>query len=125
MAGSYRDLEIYNDAMSIYGEIHKLTRVLPKTETYELGSQLRRASDSIVSNIVEGYGRRHYKTEFLRFLTCSHASSLETLCHLEKIEMLYPELKVTSSHLYDETRILSKRIYRFIAYVKAHWNEKP
>jgi len=32
-----------------------------------LGSQIRRSADSVVSNIVEGYGRRMYKAEYVRF----------------------------------------------------------
>jgi four helix bundle protein len=46
---------------------------------YELGSQLKRSSDSVVSNIVEGYGRRRYKADFIRFLVFSYASCLETI----------------------------------------------
>jgi four helix bundle protein len=38
---------------------------------------------SIRSNIVEGYGRRRYKQEFIRFLTFALASNCETTDHLE------------------------------------------
>ncbi len=57
-----------------------------------MGSQIRRSSDSVVTNIVEGYGRRRYKQDFIKFLTYSHASNLETLCHLEKLVVLYPDM---------------------------------
>lgn len=40
---------------------------------------------SVKSNIVEGYGRRRYKLEFLRFLTYAHASCDETIDHLETL----------------------------------------
>ena len=42
---------------------------LPKFEMFEEGSQIRRSSKSVRSNIVEGYGKRHYKNDFIRFLT--------------------------------------------------------
>ena len=50
---------------------------------YEEASQIRRSVKSIRSNIVEGYGRRRYKLEFVRFLTYAHASCDETIDHLE------------------------------------------
>jgi four helix bundle protein len=38
----------------------------------------------VITNIVEGYGRRVYKNDFLKFLVYSHASDLETINHLDK-----------------------------------------
>jgi four helix bundle protein len=82
---SYKDLDIYNLGMDLFLALHPKTLKLPKHELYELGSQLRRSSDSVVSNIVEGYGRRRYKAEFIRFLVFSHASCLETINHISKV----------------------------------------
>ena len=56
---------------------------LPKFEMFEEGTQIRRSMKSIRSNIVEGYGRRRYKAEFIHFLTYAQASSDETIDHLE------------------------------------------
>jgi len=42
---------------------------LPRFELYEEGSQIRKSSKSIKSTIVEGYGRRRYQQEDIRFLT--------------------------------------------------------
>jgi four helix bundle protein len=92
MARSYKDLDIYNESLSLYFDIQKMTLQTPKHELYELGSQLRRAADSTVSNIVEGYGRRRYKAEFIRFLTFSPTSIFKGNCHLEKTMNIYPEL---------------------------------
>ncbi|MEN8137679.1 MAG: four helix bundle protein [Bacteroidota bacterium] len=65
---SYRDLEIYQMAYQLAVEVHLLTMKLPKYELYEQGSQVRRSSKSIKDTIVEGYGRRRYKADFIRFL---------------------------------------------------------
>ena len=81
-AKSYKELDIYKNAYKLALMIHKLTLGLPKFEQYEEGSQLRRSSKSIVSNIVEGYGRKRYKKEFIKFLTYALASSDETKLHL-------------------------------------------
>jgi len=44
-----------------------MSLTLPRFELYETGSQIRRSSKSIRSNIVEGYGRRRYKFDYIRF----------------------------------------------------------
>lgn len=81
---SYKDLEIYKLSHTLAVKVHKMTlKELPKFEMYEEGSQIRRSSKSIVSNIVEGFGRRRYKREFIQFLTYSLASCDETKEHLE------------------------------------------
>lgn len=54
---SYKDLDIYNLSLSLFYKTHTISLKLPKHELYELGSQIRRSVDSIVTNIVEGYGR--------------------------------------------------------------------
>ena len=58
---------------------------LPAFELYEEGSQIRRSVKSVKSNIVEGYGRRRYKQDYIRFLTYSQASCDETTDHLETL----------------------------------------
>lgn len=79
----YKDLAIYKLAHELAIEIHELSLKLPKFEMYEVGSQIRRSSKSIASNIVEGFGRRRYKQEFIRFLIFAVASCDETRQHLD------------------------------------------
>ena len=83
LAKTYEDLEIYQNAFKLAVQIHKLTLNFPKFELYEEGSQLRRSSKSIIINIVEGYGRKRYKKEFIKFLTYALASNDETKEHLK------------------------------------------
>lgn len=82
---SYRDLDIYKKAHKLAIEIHEMSLNLPKFEMYEEGSQIRRSSKSVKSNIVEGFGRRRYKQEFIKFLTYSLASCDETIAHLDTL----------------------------------------
>ena len=118
-AKSYRDLRIFVEANALEIEVHRLTLQLPKNELYELGSQTRRSMNSVRANIVEGYGRRAYKKEFVRFLVYSHASLLETISHLETIDQLYhPKgIKLTIKRL-DELGIM---IFNFLGYVQSNW----
>ena len=82
---SYRDLEIYKKAHKLAIEIHEMSLKLPKFELYEEGSQIRKSSKSVKNNIVEGFGRRRYKQEFLKFLTYSIASCDEIQSHLDTL----------------------------------------
>ena len=82
---SYRDLDIYKKAHKLAIEIHEMSLNLPKFEMYEEGSQIRKSSKSVKNNIVEGFGRRGYKREFVKFLTYSLASCDETAVHLNTL----------------------------------------
>jgi four helix bundle protein len=83
---SYKRLEIWVIAQALVVDIHQMTLTkLPKFEMYEEGSQLRRAIKSIKSNIVEGYGRRRYRQDYIRFLVLAHASCDEAKDHLETL----------------------------------------
>src|SRR5260370_6690160 len=83
---NYRELEIWKLGRQAAVGVHRMTvKELPKFETYEEGSQIRRSVKSIRSNIVEGYGCRRYKQEFIRFLVFAHASCDETIDHLEDL----------------------------------------
>ena len=117
---SFRDLEIYKSAYSLALKVHKLTMQLPKYELYEQGSQVRRSSKSIKDNIAEGYGRRKYKAEFIRFLIFSHASCDETISQLNMINELYFKNKPINV-LIESYETLSKKINKYIQYVEKNW----
>jgi four helix bundle protein len=113
---SYKNLEIWQEARSFVIDIHKMTlEKLPKFELYEEGGQIRKSSKSVRSTIVEGYGRRRYQQEYIRFLTYAIASNDETIDHLEtlfetgsfKDQQLY-------ENLHDRFEILGKKLNNFI-----------
>ena len=121
---SYKKLEIWKLADELVIKIHKMTmEELPAFEMYEEGSQIRRSSKSSKSQIVEGYGRRKYKLDFLRFLTYSISSNDETIDHLENLfntgslknEKLYNELMKLADHL-------GKKLNNFISSVEKYHN---
>jgi four helix bundle protein len=80
---NYKDLEIYQIAHKLAVEIHRMSLTLPSFEVYEEASQIRRSSKGVASCIVEGYGRRRYKNDFIRFLVFAQASIDETREHLD------------------------------------------
>jgi len=118
---SYADLDIYKISYSLALDVHRLSLKLPNYELYETGSQVRRSSKSIPYNIVEGYGRRRYHAEFVRFLIFSHSSCDETVVHLNFIKDLYEHLKEEAVQLIEKYTELSKKLYKFIEYVETKW----
>ncbi|MDD3089683.1 MAG: four helix bundle protein [Candidatus Omnitrophica bacterium] len=116
---SYRDLDIFNKAYRLAVEIHELSLDLPRHETYEEGSQIRRSSKSVASNIVEGFGRKRYKQEFVKFLIYSHASCDETLVHLSFLFDCGSFMdKSKFNYLREEYISLSKMINGFLTAVE-------
>jgi four helix bundle protein len=61
MARSFRDLQVWRNAMGLVVEIYTVTRTFPPDERFGLTSQLRRAAVSVPSNIGEGKRRRRQK----------------------------------------------------------------
>lgn len=120
---SYKDLEIYNLAHETALDIHKMTLKLPKFEMFEVGSQIRRSSKSISVNIVEGFGRKRYRQDYIKFLIYAHATCDETKEHLEylfKTKSL--EDKIVFDELMEKLDKLSKKINKFIQAVVSQLN---
>lgn len=122
---SYKDLEIYREGYRLAIKVHKMSLRLPQYELFEEGGQIRRSSKGIVSCISEGYGRRRYKAEFVKFLVYAQASCDETVTHLNFIKDLYDQFEAEPMGLIKEYEELGKKINRFIAYVDKEWNRKP
>ena len=118
---SYRQLDIWQLAKESSNEIHRMTLTkLPKLELYETGSQIRRSAKSVRSNIVEGYGRRRYKQEFIRFLTFAIASNDETIDHLESLHETHSLTDDALFHsLLARLDELGRKLNRFITSVEA------
>lgn len=124
---SYQDLEIYKDSKTLAIQIHKMTLNLPRFEIFEEASQIRRSSKSVTAMIVEGYGRRRYKAEFIRYLVFAQSECDETIVHLDF-------LRETDSYKDEDNYLdikngyitLSKKINKFIQWVETNWNNfKP
>ena len=117
---NYKDLDIYKIAFDLAIKVHKLSLNLPAFELYEQGSQIRRSSKSIKDQISEGYGRRRYKADFIKFLVYAQASNDECSGQIETIIKLYPDNEGWAE-LLKEYDILGKKINNFIQYVENNW----
>jgi four helix bundle protein len=124
---SYKNLEIWKLSRIVISEVQQMTLTkLPKYEMYEEGAQIRRSIKSVRSNIVEGYGRRRYKNDFIKFFINAHASCNESLDHLE---ILYETESLKDNILYEDLHAkidrLGAKINGFILTVdKSHLSVK-
>jgi four helix bundle protein len=83
------DLEVYQRLCNLSLEVHELTMSFPKFELYELGSQLRRSTNSAPANLAEGFGNKH------------------TNIYTETISRAQGEIRETKHHL----RMANKKHY--------------
>lgn len=73
----YKKYTIWEKSHKLALEVYAITKSFPKEEMYGITSQLRRASLSVPTNIVEGAARNSQK-EFAHFINISSGSAAET-----------------------------------------------
>ena len=119
MEQGYYKLEVYKLSHQLALRIHGMSLTLPPFERYEEGSQIRKSSKSVSSNIVEGYALRKYKNEYLHYLYRSYGSSEETIEHLR---FLFESGSLVDKDLFDELlgecKKLSAMLFNFILSVE-------
>ncbi|MEI6607508.1 MAG: four helix bundle protein [Verrucomicrobiota bacterium] len=74
----FEDLEVYQLALSLQGEIYRITKEFPQDERYSLTDQIRRSSRSVGANIAEAWHKRRYPAHFASKLTDADAECGET-----------------------------------------------
>ena len=72
-ARTFQDLLVWQKAHAFVLEAYRLTATFPRSETYGLALQMRRAAVSIPANIAEGF-RRRSKADKARFLNMAEGS---------------------------------------------------
>ena len=81
-AGSFHDLKVWRDAMTLVEDVYRVTSRFPSQERFGLTAQLRRAAVSIPSNIGEGKRRKRQRA-FLHHLDIAPGSQGEVEVQLE------------------------------------------
>ena len=82
---TFVDLRVYKRLFHLHLEIHRLTMTFPAFELYELGSQIRRSSNSIAANLAEGWNNRH-STVYVEAINRAQGELRETMHHLAVAE---------------------------------------
>jgi four helix bundle protein len=78
---SYRDLRVWQDAMTLAEHCYRTTSDFPREEMFGLTAQIRRSAASIAANIAEGHGRENTGS-FIQHLRISQGSLKELETHL-------------------------------------------
>ena len=80
-AKTFEDLVVWQKAHQFVLAVYRLSRTFPRSETYGLSSQFRRAAVSLAANIAEGF-RKRGKADKLRFLNIAQGSLEESRYYL-------------------------------------------
>jgi four helix bundle protein len=119
MAGSYKELRAWKQAVDLALEVYRLTEGFPRSELYGLTTQIRRSAVSVPSNIAEGKGRFSDR-EFALFLRHARGSLLELETQLFIAGKLgYLSIKVAES-LARDTEQLAKALNALLNVVRGN-----
>lgn len=109
MAFRFEKLYIWQKSVDLSNEIDLLSRQFPKIELYNLSSQIKRASDSVVLNIAEGSTGQSIP-EFKRFLNIALRSAIEVVACLYLAKTRKYINEDNYSGLYKDYEVLCKMI---------------
>ncbi len=107
----FNDLQVYKRLFTLALQVNKLTMTFPKHELYELGSQLRRSSNSGPANLAEGFGNKHTNI-FTECISRAQGEIRETQHHLDVAHHKDYLEKEEFDKLYNEYEECSKMLYR-------------
>lgn len=103
-------LEVYKRLCGLALEVHELSLSFPKFEIYELGSQMRRSSNSAPANLAEGFGNKHTNI-YLETISRAQGEIRETKHHLNIARNKNYILEEKLSHFINNYEECSKMLY--------------
>jgi len=105
-ATRFEDLVVWQKAHQFVLAVYRLSRTFPRSETYGLSSQFRRAAVSIAANIAEGFKKRG-KADKLRFYNIAQGSIEESRYYLILAKDLeYGDVSGSSQLLEEVSKLL-------------------
>ena len=111
---SYRDIEAYQRAKALVVPMHKLVKRFPAYEQFDLCDQMRRASKSVVSNIVEGYSHKDTPAKTKHFWRISMGSANEMVEHLETaVALEYVSQDICQPYI-EQYTVVAKQLNKLI-----------
>jgi len=110
---SFRDLEVYQESYDL--NVLVMTRIIPKipdSEKFDLKDQLSRSSKAIPRLIAEGYGKKHQKAGFQKYLDDAMAENNETIVSVSHCRDIFKIEVPLCDELVKRYDVLGRRIYR-------------
>jgi four helix bundle protein len=114
---SFRDLRVYQELRRLHLLVHQLSLQFPKHEMYELGSQIRRSSNSAPANLAEGWGSRHTNI-YIESVNRALGEVRETQHHLDMAhekEYLADKLFAETDDKYDMCGRMLERLHQSLS----------
>jgi four helix bundle protein len=115
---SYKDLEVWQKAVTLAEMAYRNTSDFPRDELYGMSSQIRRSAVSIAANIAEGYGRDQ-TGNFIQFLRVAMGSAREFETHIiiaVRVKLLGQE---ATDQMANECNDISKMLRSLIRSLEA------
>jgi four helix bundle protein len=114
---SFRDLRVYQKLKALHLEVHGESLAFPTFEMYELGSQVRRSSNSAPAQIAEGWGSRHTNM-YIEAINRAMGEVRETQHHLDTAkakQYLTPERFAGLDEGYDHCGRMLERLHQSLS----------
>ncbi len=113
MTYKFEQLDVWKLALDYIDLIYKLAEDLPRSEEYNLKSQITRAATSIALKIAEG-SQGQSDAEQARFLGMSLRSPIETVACQEIIRRRgYLQDQTILNRAYQDSQMLAKKLQSF------------
>lgn len=113
MTYKFEQLEVWRLSLDYIDLVYKVAEKLPRSEDYNLKSQVTRAATSIALNIAEG-SQGQSDAEQARFLGMAIRSLIETVACQQIIQRRgYLQDKELPKKMYDDSQVLAKKLQNF------------
>jgi four helix bundle protein len=116
---SFRDLEVFrNSYQAMLIVMKEILPELPENEKYDLRDQLSRSCKAVPRLIAEGYGKRHQKAGFQKYIDDAMAECNEMVVSLEQSRDIYNMDKIKIEKLVDIYDKTGRQLYK----LRLAWN---
>jgi four helix bundle protein len=118
----FKKLSVWEKSRKLSVQIYRLTENFPRSETYGLTSQMRRAAISISANIAEGCGR-FTGSELARFLDIAMGSGSELECYVVLAHDLGYLADADHRHIEDDLLEVKRMLNALILKIRSEINK--
>jgi four helix bundle protein len=125
LAKSFRDLNVYADALREATTLFELTHAFPREERYALTDQVRRSSRATGALIAEAWRRRRYRKAFAAKLTEALGEATETRAWLDHALAAHYIVPETHARLDRAWADIAGRIYRMVQHAHSFCEAAP
>jgi len=110
---NFTDLEVYQNSYKACIRAHKdLLPKLPGNEKFDLCDQLSRSTKAVPRLIAEGYGKKHQKAGFQKYLDDAMAECNETMVGISQCRDIYGIDSLLCNELLEVYSVTARQLFR-------------